>query len=108
MPVKGGPRPMEAVRAVIMAAGKGTRLKSEFPKVLRALFGKPLVLRVLDTLASLHASEACVIVGHGRDQVKTALEAYETSLTLGTVVQEPQLGTGHAMLQVRQQLPAWN
>jgi bifunctional UDP-N-acetylglucosamine pyrophosphorylase/glucosamine-1-phosphate N-acetyltransferase len=99
---------MTAIRAVIMAAGKGTRLKSELPKVLHPLFGKPLLLRVLDTLAYMKASEACVIIGHGREQVKTALNAYQTPLAIDTVVQEPQLGTGHALQQVRAQLSAWN
>ena len=99
------------LRAVIMAAGKGTRLKSELPKVLHPLFGKPLLLRVLDTLSQLEASEACVIVGHGRDQVLTALDGYQAAQADGpsitTVIQEPQLGTGHAMLQVRQKRSEW-
>lgn len=99
---------MKTVRAVIMAAGKGTRLKSELPKVLHPLFGKPLLLRVLDILACIDASEACVIIGHGREQVKMALGDYQTSLAIDTVVQEPQLGTGHALQQVREQLSAWN
>jgi len=99
------------LRAVIMAAGKGTRLKSELPKVLHPLFGKPLLLRVLDTLSQLDASEACVIVGHGRDQVLAALDDYQASqdaqTSITTVVQEPQLGTGHAMLKVRQKRSEW-
>ena len=105
------------LKAVILAAGKGTRLKSELPKVLHPLFGKPLLMHVLDTLGVLNASEACVIVGHGREQVMPALDCYAESKTaqpegaseilITTITQEPQLGTGHALLQVRQKLSAW-
>ncbi len=99
--------PQREFKAVILAAGKGTRLKSELPKVLHPLFGKPLLMRVLDTLGGLQAAEACVIIGHGREQVTQALAAYEADYTIQTVVQEPQLGTGHALLQVRQKLADW-
>jgi bifunctional UDP-N-acetylglucosamine pyrophosphorylase/glucosamine-1-phosphate N-acetyltransferase len=106
------------LKAVILAAGKGTRLKSELPKVLHPLFGKPLLMRVLDTLNRLDASEACIIVGHGREQVIPALKVYEEATlattsgsakltAITTITQEPQLGTGHALLQVRQKLSAW-
>lgn len=98
---------MKGFRAVIMAAGKGTRLKSELPKVLHPLFGKPLLMRVLDTLSGVNAEEACVIIGHGREQVAEALAAYAVRFPLLTAVQEPQLGTGHALQQVRQQLTDW-
>jgi bifunctional UDP-N-acetylglucosamine pyrophosphorylase/glucosamine-1-phosphate N-acetyltransferase len=98
-------------KAVILAAGKGTRLKSDLPKVLHPLFGKPLLIRVLDTLAELNVSEACVIVGHGREQVTEAISGYAfgdaAAAQVSTVVQEPQLGTGHALLQVRQKLADW-
>jgi len=90
---------------VVMAAGKGTRLKSEFPKVLQLLFAKPLLSRVLDTARTSKASpgQYCVILGHGRNQVSPVLEAYQKQygISIETVVQEPQLGTGHAILQAR-------
>lgn len=98
---------MTELKAVIMAAGKGTRLKSELPKVLHPLFGKPLLVRVLETLKALQPTEACVIVGHGREQVIETLNAFKVGYPVGTVVQEPQLGTGHALLQVRQKLSDW-
>lgn len=98
---------MEQVRAVILAAGKGTRLKSELPKVLHPLFGKPLLIRVLETLSRLNTEEACVIIGHGREQVLEALNAFPARYPLRSIVQEPQLGTGHAILQVRQKLAEW-
>ncbi|HEY9746760.1 MAG TPA: sugar phosphate nucleotidyltransferase [Oculatellaceae cyanobacterium] len=98
---------MESVAAIIMAAGKGTRLKSELPKVLHPLFGKPLVVRVLETLKALNPAEACVIVGHGREQVVETLNAVSLPYSVCFAVQEPQLGTGHALMQVSDQLPAW-
>lgn len=96
-----------SIAAVVLAAGKGTRLKSDLPKVLHPLFGKPLLVRVLDTLASIQPQTACVVLGHGRDQVSETLNGYATTYPLKTVVQEPQLGTGHALLQVRQALTEW-
>jgi bifunctional UDP-N-acetylglucosamine pyrophosphorylase/glucosamine-1-phosphate N-acetyltransferase len=97
---------------VVMAAGKGTRLKSEFPKVLQPLFGKPLLSRVLDAArtSSVSPSQYCVILGHGRDQVIPVLEAYQAThgVSIETVVQEPQLGTGHAILQARPALEGFD
>ncbi len=98
---------MPKLAAVILAAGKGTRLKSDLPKVLHPLFGKPLLVRVLETLAQLKPDEACAIVGHGREQVVPVLEGLKLGYPVSAVVQEPQLGTGHALLQVRQKLSAW-
>jgi bifunctional UDP-N-acetylglucosamine pyrophosphorylase/glucosamine-1-phosphate N-acetyltransferase len=101
----------KSVAAVIMAAGKGTRLKSELPKVLHPLFGKPLLIRVLETLqASASTPQRCyVILGHGREQVAPILSAYATQskLSIEIIVQEPQLGTGHALLQARPALKDW-
>jgi bifunctional UDP-N-acetylglucosamine pyrophosphorylase/glucosamine-1-phosphate N-acetyltransferase len=98
---------MSKVRAVILAGGKGTRLKSDLPKVLHPLFGKPLLTRVLETLAELQPSEACVIVGHGREQVLESLQNCQVQYAVQSVVQEPQLGTGHALQQVRQKQLDW-
>ena len=58
---------------VIMAAGKGTRMKSALPKVLHRLAGRSLVQHVLDAAAPLHATQTVVITGHGADAVETAL-----------------------------------
>jgi bifunctional UDP-N-acetylglucosamine pyrophosphorylase/glucosamine-1-phosphate N-acetyltransferase len=94
-------------RAVVLAGGKGTRLKSELPKVLHPLFGKPLLTRVLETLAALQPEEASVIVGHGREQVMEALQDLQFTYPVQPVLQEPQLGTGHALQQVRQKRLDW-
>jgi bifunctional UDP-N-acetylglucosamine pyrophosphorylase/glucosamine-1-phosphate N-acetyltransferase len=87
---------MTAVDVVVMAAGKGTRMKSRLPKVLHRLAGRPLVQHVLDTVTGLGARKVVLITGHGADQVEKALAG---SGSLQFVRQEPQLGTGHAVQQ---------
>jgi bifunctional UDP-N-acetylglucosamine pyrophosphorylase/glucosamine-1-phosphate N-acetyltransferase len=94
------PHPIDVV---IMAAGKGTRMKSRLPKVLQCLAGVPLVQHVLNTAAQLNARSAVVITGHGADQVEPLLLAPGQALAVQCVRQEPQLGTGHA---VQQAVPA--
>jgi bifunctional UDP-N-acetylglucosamine pyrophosphorylase/glucosamine-1-phosphate N-acetyltransferase len=84
-----------ALNVVVMAAGKGTRMKSERPKVLHALAGRPLLLHVLDTVARLGADHTIVITGHGADMVEEAARMPGVAF----VRQEPQLGTGHAVQQ---------
>ena len=84
---------------VIMAAGKGTRMKSSLPKVLHRVGGRSLLQHVLDSTASLDAQSRIVITGHGAEQVEAAVSAP----CLSFVRQMPQLGTGHAVQQV---LPA--
>lgn len=96
-----------ALNAIVMAAGKGTRLKSALPKVLHPLFGKSLLARVLATLDRLEVAETAVIVGHGRDQVMAELDRLSFGFGMRPVVQEPQLGTGHAVQQVKAQLTDW-
>ncbi len=97
------PPSMSPVDVVVMAAGKGTRMKSRLPKVLQRLAGVPLVQHVLNTAALLDARSAVVITGHGADQVEPVLQAPGQALALQCVRQEPQLGTGHA---VQQAVPA--
>ena len=81
---------------VIMAAGKGTRMKSALPKVLHRLAGQPLLRHVLTTTAALGPHRCWVITGHGADQVEAALAGTGAV----SVRQMPQLGTGHAVQQV--------
>jgi bifunctional UDP-N-acetylglucosamine pyrophosphorylase / glucosamine-1-phosphate N-acetyltransferase len=84
-----------ALDIVIMAAGKGTRMKSSLPKVLHKLAGKSLLHHVLDTCAQLPSGKVVVITGHGAELVEAAAVAPERQF----VRQMPQLGTGHAVLQ---------
>ncbi len=85
---------------VIMAAGKGTRMKSSCPKVLHRIGGRPLLQHVLDTAASLQARKVVVITGHGADPVEASCRASSgAEFALEFARQEPQLGTGHAVQQ---------
>ena len=86
---------MSPLNIVILAAGKGTRMYSNKPKVLHALAGKPMVQHVLDCAQALQAGNICVVYGHGGEAVPQAMAAYPAKF----VVQEPQLGTGHAVQQ---------
>ena len=93
---------MTALDILIMAAGKGTRMKSSRPKVLHRLAGRALLQHVLDTAAQLAPRSAVVITGHGATEVE-ATSAGWTSVAgrfdLKFARQEPQLGTGHAVQQ---------
>ncbi|MGM9491645.1 bifunctional UDP-N-acetylglucosamine diphosphorylase/glucosamine-1-phosphate N-acetyltransferase GlmU [Ideonella sp. YS5] len=83
-----------ALNVVIMAAGKGTRMHSATPKVLHKLAGRPLLQHVLDRVAPLAPARCVVVTGHGAERVEQLVG------DAGTCVrQEPQLGTGHAVLQ---------
>ncbi len=88
------------MNVVILAAGMGKRMQSDLPKVLHALAGKPLLSHVIDTARTLSPSTCCVIYGHGGDAVPTRLAAAD----LRFVLQQPQLGTGHAVMQAVPQL----
>jgi bifunctional UDP-N-acetylglucosamine pyrophosphorylase/glucosamine-1-phosphate N-acetyltransferase len=88
-----------ALNIVVMAAGKGTRMKSARPKVMHTLAGRPLLQHVLDTCSGLQAGRTVVITGHGAAEV----EARFAGAGARFVRQEPQLGTGHA---VQQAVPA--
>ena len=80
---------------VILAAGQGKRMHSNLPKVLHPLAGKALVSHVIDTARSLSPHKLCLVYGHGGDVVRSTLDAPDLSWAL----QEPQLGTGHAVQQ---------
>jgi bifunctional UDP-N-acetylglucosamine pyrophosphorylase/glucosamine-1-phosphate N-acetyltransferase len=92
---------MSDLHVVILAAGKGTRMRSARPKVLHPLAGRPLISHVLRTVSTLEAATTTIVIGHGADEVRTALAA-EPGLAF--VVQSPQLGTGHALLQTEPML----
>ncbi len=84
-----------ALNVVVLAAGKGTRMKSELPKVLHPLAGRPLLTHVLAAADSLRPERICVVYGHGGDKLPMAIGRAD----LLWVRQEPQLGTGHAVQQ---------
>ena len=86
---------MAKLNIVILAAGKGTRMYSDKPKVLHELAGKPLVQHVLDCASALQPQQVCVVYGHGGEAVPQAMQQYPAKF----VIQQPQLGTGHAVQQ---------
>lgn len=89
---------MNDIHVVILAAGKGTRMKSQTPKVLHKIGGITIIERVVRTAAALMPASITLVVGHGADDVKQSLAR---RAPLQFVTQEQQLGTGHALLQAR-------
>lgn len=85
---------------LVLAAGKGTRMRSDLPKVLHPIGGKPLVQHVLDTARQVGGDRIMVIVGHGAELVEERMAADDVSF----VLQAQQLGTGHAVQQALPQL----
>lgn len=94
------------MNVVILAAGMGKRMQSALPKVLHPLAGKPLLQHVIDAARSLVPSKLCVIYGHGGAAVPAMVAglAAPGHATIATALQEPQLGTGHAVMQALPQL----
>ena len=80
--------------AIILAAGKGTRFKSELPKVLHNIQNKPMVHHVIDAVNHCNIHNICLVVGYKRNDVQTACKKYNASYA----IQEDQLGTGHAVI----------
>src|SRR3954467_2824116 len=90
--------PARPLAAVVLAAGEGTRMRSERPKPLHRLCGRPLVLHVLDALAELELERAVVVVGHGAERVTKALqEQAPANVVVHFVEQHVQRGTRDAV-----------
>ena len=102
-PVSPAPKPTSPppLSVVILAAGEGKRMKSARPKVLQPLAGRALLKHVIDTARSLNPETIHVVYGHGGERVREALAGEPVTWTL----QEPRLGTGHAVLQAMPQIP---
>ncbi|UCG38774.1 MAG: bifunctional UDP-N-acetylglucosamine diphosphorylase/glucosamine-1-phosphate N-acetyltransferase GlmU [bacterium] len=91
--------PLDNLVTIVLAAGKGTRMNSSVPKVLHNLRGRPLIHHVLASANSLGSSRVIVVAGYGAHQVRAALPAGPGVQAPEVVLQEPQLGTGHAVAQ---------
>ncbi|MBI3316798.1 MAG: bifunctional N-acetylglucosamine-1-phosphate uridyltransferase/glucosamine-1-phosphate acetyltransferase [Candidatus Omnitrophica bacterium] len=98
------------MRAVVLAAGKGTRMRSSLVKVLHPVMGRPMLAYVLDQLAQLGIREIVLVVGHGADEIRSFLKRRDAVSAPGTgrrnpaptlVFQKQQRGTGHAVLRAR-------
>jgi bifunctional UDP-N-acetylglucosamine pyrophosphorylase/glucosamine-1-phosphate N-acetyltransferase len=85
----------QSLQVVILAAGQGKRMHSRLPKVLHPLAGRPMLLHVLDTARRLDPTRVAVVIGHGGEAVASRLEAPDVAW----VLQDRQLGTGHAVMQ---------
>ncbi len=92
---------MNCKTAVILAAGAGTRMKSKKPKVLHEICGKPMVTHVTSQAKKAGADNIIVVVGHGADKVQGKIQDGD----LRFVLQEKQLGTGHAVMQAKDLIP---
>ena len=94
------PIPAHSIAVVILAAGKGTRMKSDLHKVLHPIAGRPMLLHLVASAAALHPAKTVVVTGAGREQVEAAV----TTHGISTALQAEQLGTGHAVAQAREAL----
>ena len=85
--------------AIIMAGGKGTRMKSEQPKVMCEVLFEPMINHVISTVKKMGAEDICVITGYKHEIVENYVKSLDENIE--TALQEPQLGTGHAVMQAR-------
>ncbi|WP_199553816.1 bifunctional UDP-N-acetylglucosamine diphosphorylase/glucosamine-1-phosphate N-acetyltransferase GlmU [Sandaracinobacteroides hominis] len=92
------------VAAIVLAAGKGTRMRSDLHKVLHPVGGRPMLMHLLASLAPLQPQRTVVVVGDRAEQLERALKGREVAL----VTQSPQLGTGHAVLQAEAALAGFS
>lgn len=99
---------MSSLVTVILAAGKGTRMKSDLPKVLHQILGRPMIEYVVLTALELGSDQVVLVVGHQREKVISAVsERFRAEVETGRVqfaTQDPQLGTAHAVLQTKELL----
>ncbi len=96
--------PAHPIAVVILAAGKGTRMKSDLHKVLHPIAGRPMLLHLVASAAALHPAKTVVVTGAGREQVEKAV----APLGIATALQAEQLGTGHAVAQAREALAGFD
>jgi bifunctional N-acetylglucosamine-1-phosphate-uridyltransferase/glucosamine-1-phosphate-acetyltransferase GlmU-like protein len=85
---------------VILAAGQGTRMKSKLPKVLHEAAGRPLVEHVVRAVTPLKPVKTVIVIGHGAEHVRARMQQHPAEF----VLQEKQLGTGHALMQTEEAL----
>ena len=95
---------MRETKAVILAAGKGTRMRSDLPKVLHTVEGRPMIQHSVERARAAGIGEVVVVVGYRRDLVMAALDGWDVRFA----VQAEQRGTGHAVAQARQELEGFH
>ncbi|MDZ4835316.1 MAG: bifunctional UDP-N-acetylglucosamine diphosphorylase/glucosamine-1-phosphate N-acetyltransferase GlmU [Candidatus Melainabacteria bacterium] len=95
------------LRAVILAAGQGKRMKSSTPKVLHDVLGLTILSRVINAVSALGTEHLHIVVGHEAEQIKDFIAKHHSDLNITTHLQQPQLGTGHALMQVAPDLKSF-
>lgn len=86
------------IKAIVLGAGKGTRMHSDIPKVLHSICGKPMIKILLDSIHKANVDDVVVVIGPEMSEIKKVVEPYKT------VVQQEQLGTAHAVLSAQQEI----
>ena len=99
---------MKEMAVVILAAGQGTRMKSDKAKVLHELCGRPLICHVIDCARPLGAERIVVIVGHQADEVKKAVAENMPGVRISYALQTVRLGTGHAVMAAKDALEGFS
>ena len=94
--------PSMSIALIILAAGKGTRMKSDLPKVLHEIGGAPMLVHAVQAGRTLDPDRTVVVAGHGADAVAAAMRDHDDTVRI--VLQEDQLGTAHAVAQARPEL----
>jgi bifunctional UDP-N-acetylglucosamine pyrophosphorylase/glucosamine-1-phosphate N-acetyltransferase len=95
----------QALHVVVLAAGKGSRMRSDLPKVLHHVAGKSLLGHVLDSALALDPECIHIVIGHGKEQVRSAFAGHPSANSFSWVEQLEQLGTGHAVAQAMPAIP---
>ncbi|WP_281983164.1 bifunctional UDP-N-acetylglucosamine diphosphorylase/glucosamine-1-phosphate N-acetyltransferase GlmU [Thalassorhabdomicrobium marinisediminis] len=95
-----------ATSLIILAAGKGTRMQSDLPKVLHKVAGAPLLIHAMSSAAALEPEKTVVVTGHSADLVEAAARGWSDAVDV--VLQAEQLGTGHAVLQAKDALSGFD
>lgn len=88
-----------SVALIILAAGKGTRMKSDLPKVLHEVAGAPLLVHAMKSGATIEPERTVIVTGHGADLVEKAARSWTEDVDIA--LQSEQLGTGHAVQQAQ-------
>ena len=91
------------LKTLILAAGKGTRMKSDMPKVIHKVNGIPMITKIIDTLSGLNPEENILILGHKKEEVLKVVGE-----NCDYVLQTEQLGTGHAVIQAKEKLKGYD
>ncbi len=95
-----------ATALIILAAGMGTRMNSDLPKVLHEIAGAPMLVHAMKAGAALEPARTVIVAGHGADKVEKAAKAYDPDVTIA--IQSEQLGTAHAVAQARDALAGFD